>query len=204
MANKSKKAVKKELDNLGVEYDTDDYRELCNMLKGFKPTRFPTDDKGDSVADGPLIGMPVGKGSTDEPAQPLDPESDHPVIKRALKIGIIPERIALFTDITELERQCQLIEPQSTATVGKPKKQVIREGYIIKGEPERVECIIEMSPARAQHVARCTYDEGQLGDFLRHKRIDPRSVNNLNFDRSCTVNKRGVLVTVITIDYMKE
>jgi hypothetical protein len=153
----------------------------------------------------PLIGKPIGKGSTANPASKLDPESDHPVIKRAIKIGILPERIALFTDITELERQCQLIKPQSTAKAGKKKKkkQVIRGGYIIKGEPTIIKCTIEMTEARAQHVARCTYDEGQLGDFLRHERIDPRCVNNLTFNRCC-VPKRGMLVTVVTIDYMKE
>ncbi len=196
MANKSKKKVKAELTELGIPFNTDNYKELCDMLKDATLTE-------ETVSE-PLIGKPIGKGSAGDPPPYLDPGSDDPIIKRALKIGIIPEKIALYTDIGELERLCQLIKPQSTARKVEKKKQIVREGYIIKGEPQQITCTVEMTPARAQHVARCTYDEGQLGDFLRHERIDPRCVNNLNFDRSCTVNKNGALVTVITIDFMKE
>lgn len=192
MANKSKKVVREELDALGVEYSTTNYKELCALLKETTKTE-------------PLmIGKPMGKGSTGNVNLNLDPESDDPIIKRAIKIGILPERIALFTDISALERECQLIKPQSTALKEKPKKQIVREGYIIKGEPTRIECIVELTELRSRNVPRCTYDEGQLGDFLRHERIEPRCVNNLNFDRCCTPDKRGMLVTVITIDYMKE
>jgi hypothetical protein len=198
MANKSKKAVKAELQELGIAVTTDDYKTLCSMLKDATDS---VDEAGDTS---PLIGKPIGQGSTQEPAPKLDPESDHPVIKRAIKIGMLPERIALFTDITELERQCQLIKPQSTVKPAeKAKKQVIRGGYIIKGKPATLECTVEMTEARSMHVARCNYDEGQLADFLRLERIDPRCINKLNFDRQC-VPKKGMLVTVITIDYMKE
>jgi len=33
MANRSKQAVKDELNKLGIPFDTDDYRELCGMLE---------------------------------------------------------------------------------------------------------------------------------------------------------------------------
>ena len=161
------------------------------------------EDGGPTVFEPLVIGKPMGEGSKVD--LHLNPESDDPIIKRALKIGIIPERIALFTDISALERECQLIKPQSTASKEvPPKKQLVREGYIIKGKPARIECTVELTEMRSRNVARCTYDEGQLGDFLRHERIEPRCVNNLNFDRCCVPNKRGMLVTVITIDYMKE
>jgi hypothetical protein len=100
-----------------------------------------------------------------------------------------------------------LIKPQTTAfdKIKKilPKKQIVRDGYLVKGEPTRITCTVEMTEARAKHVARCSFDEGRLGDFLRHERINPRCVNNLTFDRCCTP-KKGLLITVITIDYMKE
>jgi len=195
MANKSKQAVKDELGKLGIPFTTNNYQELCAMLKEVK--------KPEPL----IIGKPIGVGSANKPAANLDPTSDDPIIKRALKIGLPPERVALFTSLEELKRQCQLIKPQSTALNALkkilPKKQIVRDGYLVKGEPTRITCTVEMTEARAKHVARCSFDEGRLGDFLRHERINPRCVNNLNFDRCCTP-KKGMLTTVITIDYMKE
>ena len=197
MANKSKQAVKEELNKLGIPFSTDNYQELCGLLK----------ESAKKIPEPLIIGKPVGVGTANKPPANLDPTSDDPIIKRALKIGIIPERIALFTSLEELKRQCQLIKPQSTALNAlkkiMPKKQIVREGYIVRGDPARITCTVEMTVARSKNVARCTYDEGQLGDFLQHERIDARCVNNLYFDRCCTP-KKGVLVTVITIDYMKE
>ena len=206
MANKSKKAVKAELNELGIPFTTDDYKILCTMLKDALDSVDESPilpEENSELPDLPLIGKPIGIGSAGDPPPALDPESDHPVIKRALKIGMIPEQIAKYTDMGELERYCQLIKPQVTKETVIPKKQIVREGYIVRGEPNQITCIVEMTTARAAHVARCTYDEGQLADFLRHERIDPRTVNSLTFNRCC-VPKNNVLVTEITIDYMKE
>ncbi len=69
MANKSKKAVKAELRALGVEFETDDYRTLCNLLSEKMAGIANEISDNNEVADMPVMGKVSVKGLRDDPLQ---------------------------------------------------------------------------------------------------------------------------------------
>jgi len=129
------------------------------------------------------------------------------LIERAKKIGFSDEQIAAYTDPEALEMACNRIKPQVTAPPPKKKKRQIFRPFKDKpkGKPAQATCISEINTIRAAHVIRAGYDESNMGVFCRqHKpKILPESIQKVTVVRDYVPNKRDILTSTITIDYLE-
>ena len=124
------------------------------------------------------------------------------LIKRAKKLGMTDEQIATYTDSVALTMACSQIKPQATLHPELPVKKPVYRRPV--GVPTQAAFVTVVTEARATHVSRSTYDEGQLSDFCCREKIDPRSITKLTFTRDCTLNSRSCFETTIEIEYVKE
>ena len=179
MAKMKKVEVIAKLKKLGVEVETDNYKELCQLLR---------DTTGKQTG---VVHLEETTGSIDVPKALYD---------RARKIGWTDEQIAAFSDHTSLQMACQRVKPQATAQAEpKPKR---KPQPSMKGEPASISFTSEISETRAVHVSRVTYDEMQMNDFIRKQRINLRSIQKVTLERDF-VPVRGQLITEMCIDYVK-
>ena len=184
MARMKKVDVIAELKALNVDFDTDDYNELCALLKDNATATKPQD----------VVHIPNKAGGIDIPKA---------LYERATKIiGWTDEQIATFSDAASLEMACQRIKPQASAIAATKRKPPPHSDYLPKGESVSIDFTSEISIARAVHVQRTSYDEMQMNDFLRRERIDLRSVQMVTLVRDYKpVN--GIMTTEMCIDYLK-
>jgi len=178
MARKTKVQVIEELQVKGIDFDENGkYNDLYALLMGTSTVKTtPTVKTTSSIWDN--------------------------LIARAKEIGFTDEQIATYSDPAALKIACDQVRLQATAHESPLKKKPVPYRRPV-GVPSQATCTIEITDARANYVRRCTYDEGQLGDFCRRERIDPRSIVKLTIIRDCVLNSRGCFITEILIDYIK-
>ena len=146
----------------------------------------------------PKIGVEKAKVAGEVPAE---------LIERAIKIGFTDEQINSYIDPEALEMACSRIKPQATPQPPPKKRQIFRPfKEKPKGKPAKATCISEISTLRAAHVIRAGYDQSNMEVFCRqHKpKILPESIQKVIVVRDYVPNKRGILTSTITIDYLKE
>ena len=198
MARKTKVKVIEELRANGIEFDENgNYNDLCKLLKEKTCPIIPEKDENEVLEDLPVID---DRRLTHSKVGGILLSSD--IVKRAKNLGFTDEQIATYTDPVALKIACDQVKPQATL-YSEPEKKVTHHRRFV-GEPAQAICVTEITEVRASHVPRCTYDEGQLGDFCRRERIAPDSIQKLTFTRDCVLTDQKVFITKIVIDYLKK
>ena len=194
MSRPTKPRVIEELKSLGVPFDeTSRYNDLCNLLKR------------EQLAVAETKTMPshgISHARVEEKVEPVDPLGRFPaeLVDRAKDCGLRVDQIVNYTDPAALTIMCDQLKPVATAHTG--VKRVIRPYRRPKGEPAQVTMKSEISELRASHVARYSYDEGQLHEYCRRNKIDLMSIIKITFVRNCVPNG-STFTTEIIIDYLK-
>ena len=194
MSRPTKPRVIEELKSLGVPFDeASRYNDLCNLLKKEKL----------AVAEAKTLpSHGISHARVEEKVELVDPLGRFPaeLVKRAEDCGLRVDQIVNYTDPAALTIMCDQLKPLATAYSG--VKRVVRPHRRPKGEPAQVTMKSEISELRASHVARYSYDEGQLHEYCRRNRIDLMSIIKLTFERFC-VPTGSTFTTEIIIDYLK-
>ena len=194
MSRPTKPRVIEELKSLGVPFDeTGRYNDLCKLLKREKLAAAETKT---------LPSHGISHARIEEKAELVDPLGRFPaeLVKRAEDCGLRIDQIVNYTDPAALTIMCDQLKPLATAYSG--VKRVVRPHRRPKGEPAQVTMKSEISELRASHVARYSYDEGQLHEYCRRNRIDLMSIIKITFGRFC-VPDGDTFTTEIIIDYLK-
>jgi len=202
MGRKPKAEVIAELIAKGIEFDENArYVELYRLLKVVK--------QNDDISGGNPSDLYIDGTTGQIKSPPEVPPDGLPIalIERAKKVGFTDEQIATYTDSERLEMACNRIKPQTTPQPEPKKRQIYRPfREEPKGEPAQAVCTSQISTLRAENVVRAGYDESNMGVFCRqhNPKILPERIQKVTIVRDYIPNKRGILTSEITIDYLKK